>query len=128
MTGIIPEKVEEENEISMMSVHKAPRYDYKEQEELYLKKLKESKCETPRSQAKKQLRADLYKQRKRKEEEEKPKTARKTPSTQKGGKYVDLTRPKKTEDKATMDRIAADQDYGKQLQEKYHRKPILVTR
>jgi hypothetical protein len=80
--------VEEENEISMMSVHKAPRYDYKEQEELYLKKLKESKCETPRSQAKKQLRADLYKQRKRKEEEEKPKTARKTPSTQKNPVFL----------------------------------------
>lgn len=52
----------------------------------------------------------------------------KVPTGGSGGKYSDLLRPKKTEDKAAMDRIAADQEYGKQLQEKYHRKPVLVTR
>lgn len=48
--------------------------------------MKDSKCETPRSLAKKELRADLYRMRKKKEEEEKGgqvKTSRKTPSTHK---------------------------------------------
>jgi superoxide dismutase len=66
--------------------NKGNRYDYKEHEEYYLKKLKDSKCETPRSLAKKELRADLYRLRKKKEEEEKGekvKTSRKTPSTHK---------------------------------------------
>jgi hypothetical protein len=53
--------------------------------------MKESKCETPRSAAKRELRADLLRMRKRKEEEEKgekAKNARKTPSTHRSPQYV----------------------------------------
>ena len=80
---IIPEKVEEENETSLLSAikQKANKYDYREHEDYYLKKMKDSKCETPRSQHKKELRAELI--RSRKKEEDKMKTSRKTPSTNK---------------------------------------------
>lgn len=81
----------------MLSIkNKANRYDYKEQEDYYLKKMKDSKCETPRSAAKKELRADLYRMRKKKEEEEKgdKKTVRKTPSTHRSSQFLSPKIPK----------------------------------
>lgn len=58
--------------------------------------MKDSKCQTPRSQAKKELRADLYRMRKKREEEEKgekPKNPRKTPSTHKSGQFLSPKMP-----------------------------------
>jgi hypothetical protein len=59
--------------------------------------MKDSKCETPRSVAKRELRADLYRMRKKKEEEEKgdrQKNPRKTPSTHRSTQYLSPKIPK----------------------------------